>query len=622
VQTIKLSPLVRKASEQLVRDALGKDEPADLVTRIVDRADGNPFYLEELIRAVAAGRGDAFPDSVLGTVEARLDAEGSEAKRILRAASVFGDRFSTRGVAALLGGEQHTDEASVWLEALAAREIISSATSLDLAEDAGYLFRHALVREAAYATLTEADRSLGHRLAGDWLESAGSTDALTMAEHFSRGGEPGRAVRWFRRTAEQALEADDLPAVLERVERGVACGAFGEDLGALRLVEAEARAWRGDLALSEQRSIQAIGLLTPGSAPWFRAIRQTVIAAGKQGGAGRVEGWVQPANTAKTAADALGARILCLSECATQLIFGGRYATAHALIEALSRDAAAPAAEAPQVAALLHQMRAFHASAAGDPGACLEELKAALTAFEQAGDLRDACVTRSNLGFIYAELGDFEGAEQALRGAETTADRMGLYDVTAAIFQNLGRVLAHLGRFDEARRLEEQAMAAFRRQGDPRMEGSARASLAQIALLASDLCAAELDARAAIEALSAAPPLRAGAVAILGRALLGQGRAGEALVAAREAFTLLSSLGTIEEGESLVRLVYAEALAANGEEADFCEAIASAREQLLARAARISDPAWRERFLTSVPDNAQTLSLWRSTHSPYPPHPS
>src|SRR4029079_1526956 len=119
VQAIKLGPLSQKASEQLVRGALGSDADAGVVARIVERADGNPFYLEELIRAVAAGRGDAFPDSVLGTVEARLDAEGAAAKRILRAASVFGARFSKRGVAALLGGERHLEEASAWLEVLA-----------------------------------------------------------------------------------------------------------------------------------------------------------------------------------------------------------------------------------------------------------------------------------------------------------------------------------------------------------------------------------------------------------------------------------------------------------------------------------------------------------------------
>src|SRR5262249_10831435 len=147
--------------------------------------------------------------------------------------------------------------------------------------------------------------------------------------------------------------------------------------------------------------------------------------------------------------------------------------------------------------------------AAGDPGVCLVELQAALAAFEQAGDLRDACVTRSNLGFIYAELGDFEGAEQALRGAETLADRMGLSDVSASALHNLGRVLAHLGRFDEARRLEEQAIDAYHRQGDPRMEGSSRAYLAQIALFAGDLGAAEREARAAAETLAATSPFQA-----------------------------------------------------------------------------------------------------------------
>src|SRR5262249_37120765 len=125
VQAIKLGPLSHKASEQLVRGALVGAGP-DVVAKIVERADGNPFYIEELIRAVAAGRGDVFPDSVLGTVEARLDATGAEAKRILRAASVFGARFSKRGVAALLGGERHMEEAAAWLEGLAARELITA----------------------------------------------------------------------------------------------------------------------------------------------------------------------------------------------------------------------------------------------------------------------------------------------------------------------------------------------------------------------------------------------------------------------------------------------------------------------------------------------------------------
>src|SRR5207342_397347 len=128
----------------------------------------------------------------------RLDAEGVEAKRVLRAASVFGERFSRAGVAALLGGEAELGDVSDAIERLAARELVARASApeghLDQVE---FAFAHALVREAAYAMLTDEDRALGHRLAGAWLEHAGGGDPMALAEHFRRGGEPARAVRWY-----------------------------------------------------------------------------------------------------------------------------------------------------------------------------------------------------------------------------------------------------------------------------------------------------------------------------------------------------------------------------------------------------------------------------------------
>src|SRR5262249_4095499 len=152
--------------------------------QIVARADGNAFYLEELIRATADGRADALPDSVIGMVQARLDVEGGEAKRVLRAASVFGERFSRAGVAALLGGEGQLMDVAHWLDHLAARELVARAATGERREDLELTFTHALVREAAYAMLTNEDRVLGHRLAGAFLESAGAGDAMALAEHF------------------------------------------------------------------------------------------------------------------------------------------------------------------------------------------------------------------------------------------------------------------------------------------------------------------------------------------------------------------------------------------------------------------------------------------------------
>jgi tetratricopeptide (TPR) repeat protein len=609
VQTIKLTALARRAAEKLVREALGPSVSETVVLRILDRADGNPFYLEELVRAVAAGREDALPDSVLGTVEARLDGEGSEAKRVLRAAAVFGDRFSRAAVAFLLGGEVSRNDVGAWLESLAAHELVTPSGSPGALGDTGYVFRHTLVREAAYAMLTDADRTLGHRLAGDWLESHGSADATAMAEHFRRGGEPARSVRWYCRAAEQALEANELTAAIEQVERGISCGAAGEELGLLRLVEAEANVWRGEVARGEEQCLEAIALLPHATAPWFRAVMQEVVAAGKLGRLDAVETWVEAALGAGPGAGARGLQLSCLSWAAVWLIFGGRYSVADALLAKIGLAVGDIGALAPHTAALVQQARAVRALYDGDSAAGLAGLLASLASTDETGDRRNGCAIRCNLGFVLTELGDYRGAEEALRVALADATRMGLHDVAMGALHNLGYVVAHRGQLDEARAFELRAAEAMEKNGDLRLSGVARTYLATIALLSSDAATAEREARTAVAALQVAPPLRVTAVANLARALLAQGRVEEAVPVAREAFSALEAMGMIEEGESLVRLVYAEALRAAGLEAEFVAAIADARDRLYARASKISDPEWRRRFLTAVPDNARTLAL-------------
>jgi tetratricopeptide (TPR) repeat protein len=290
------------------------------------------------------------------------------------------------------------------------------------------------------------------------------------------------------------------------------------------------------------------------------------------------------------------------------LAFAGRHVVVDALIAAVERALRDGSAIGAEVVASLHQARAFRAMSSGDPGACVMGLEEALAAFEQVGDRRNACITRANLGYSYGELGDFGGAEAALRSALDAAERMGLHEVAAAAQASLGQVLAYRGKLAEARTVEEAALASSQRLGDPRAEVVSRSYMAKIALLAGDLVAAESEARAA-ETLESASPLRIAATAIRARALLGLERTGEALSAAREALSALESLGGLEEGESMIRLVHAEALAASGDPFSAAGAIASARAHLLARAEKIRDPGWRERFLSGVPDNARTLEL-------------
>jgi predicted ATPase len=158
VQEIKLGPLTRRASERLVRAVLGDKTESGVIARIVDRAGGNAFYLEELIRNAAEG-GEAMPETVMVLATSRIERLEPDARRILRASSVFGEAFWANGVASLLGGETTVPS---WLDVLAGREVLDRARESRFAGEAEYRFRHAILRDAAYAMLTEGDRKAGH----------------------------------------------------------------------------------------------------------------------------------------------------------------------------------------------------------------------------------------------------------------------------------------------------------------------------------------------------------------------------------------------------------------------------------------------------------------------------
>ena len=200
-QEIRLRPLTRSASERLVRQVLGDQVEPETAARLVTQAEGNPFYLEELIRATAERGGDALPPTVVAMMQARLGGLLDDERRILRAASVFGEVFWPDGVAVLLGGALSPAAVHAMLGALIEHELVVPRPDSGFAGKKELGFRHALLREAAYAMLTDDDRVLGHRLAAAWLEQQGETDPLVLAEHCDRGGEPPRAAGFYFRAA-------------------------------------------------------------------------------------------------------------------------------------------------------------------------------------------------------------------------------------------------------------------------------------------------------------------------------------------------------------------------------------------------------------------------------------
>ena len=284
-QEIRLRELSRRASERLVRQVLGDAVGEVTLDAIVTRADGHAFYLEELIRAAADGKGRALPETVLAMVQARLERLHPDARRVLRAASIFGETFWKGGVEALLG----STGAAPWLADHASQELIVAAPGSRFPGSTEHRFRHALVRDAAYGMLSEADRILGHGLAGGWLEQAGDTDAMELAEHFERGHEGPRAVAWFLRAAEQALEGGDLDAVVARADRALAGGAAGPVRGALLAMQGYVHVWRTDNAAAAACYHAALAELPRGGVQGYLAMGGALHASAHVGDFERVD---------------------------------------------------------------------------------------------------------------------------------------------------------------------------------------------------------------------------------------------------------------------------------------------------------------------------------------------
>ncbi|MDH5491796.1 MAG: AAA family ATPase [Myxococcales bacterium] len=270
-QLLSLRPLRRKAAESLVRAHVPALEP-ELVSRIVARAAGNPFYLEELARHAELLREEGLPEeglpeTVVVMLERRLRALAPQTRRVMRAASVFGLTFRPQGVEELVGLD--ADEVASRLEQLLEARLLVRVPSASPPGRAPLSFRHELHRDAAYATLTPGDRRIAHGLAAEWLLASGERDARAIAEHHARSAEPVAAAPYFRVAAERAFRSGSVRLTGSLARRGLECGAAGELRGLLRLLEGEALGWGGRASDLLEPMAEATELLPAGSTPWL-----------------------------------------------------------------------------------------------------------------------------------------------------------------------------------------------------------------------------------------------------------------------------------------------------------------------------------------------------------------
>jgi hypothetical protein len=217
-QAIALAPLSDSETTALVSELLGSDPSVgEVATMIAEKAAGNPFFAEEIVRDLAErgvlrGNRSAYestadaaevsvPASLQATIAARIDRLDAKAKRTLSAAAVLGARF-TLDLLTVLGTEPVVAN-------LVAAQLIDQVRFTGQPE---YVFHHPLIRTVAYESQLKSDRAQLHRRVAAAIEArdpaAVDQNAALIAEHLEAAGDGHAAYGWHMRAATWATNRD------------------------------------------------------------------------------------------------------------------------------------------------------------------------------------------------------------------------------------------------------------------------------------------------------------------------------------------------------------------------------------------------------------------------------
>ncbi len=610
-QEIRRKELGRMAGERLVRQVLGDSVMPEMIERLVKQADGNAFYLEELIRAVAEGKGKVLPETVLAMVETRLARLPLEARRVLRAASVFGEVCWEDGVIVLLGGVMEATMVSEWLTDMVEQEVLAVRPESRFSGGRELSFRHALLREGAYATLTDEDRRLGHRLAGEWLDQHGEADPMVLAGHFERGGECARAAGYYLRASVQAFHVLDLEATVARAGLGLGCAPPQELRFALLGKRCEASNQSVHyLGVTMPEAEELMRSAPPGSLPWTQGALAYFTGTTVAGRFEDLLASIALLREVDPAPEAVGkmAHVFLHGICILDSF--GQVSEGSALEERFFATVRPTTDREPLARFWWNVGIGFRAAYAHeDPWSGLQHSDAIQTIFDVTGGERMFLNMQLFRGLNLWNLGAIEPAERTLKEIEPADEALGV--VSSLRRFGLSWLLADRGALDEARVLATQLSEHGHAHRLPLEEGRGRWVLAEVLRRMGDLDEAEREIQAALG--MAVPLEHPGVLGTLSAIRLAQGRVEEALAAAEDAVSRCTTMGGCGMFRgAFVRLVHAEALHATGAHDAARNAITEARTRLYGIANRIAEPDSRKFFFENVPENARTLALARA----------
>jgi DNA-binding SARP family transcriptional activator len=179
---VTLGALSEEEAQQLVENAPAGSVRSETATRIVETAEGNPFFLEQLVAMGPATGGAPLPSSIQAVLAARIDRLERGERAVLEHASVQGRTFYAGAVAGALA-EGEPSGVATHLVSLVQKQLIRSERS-ELPDEDAFRFAHVLIREAAYHGLPKQRRADLHEYVARWLQERPGAEDETLGHHF------------------------------------------------------------------------------------------------------------------------------------------------------------------------------------------------------------------------------------------------------------------------------------------------------------------------------------------------------------------------------------------------------------------------------------------------------
>lgn len=484
---IRLEALDGEAIDRMIEDVLQRfaSPPSQLKELIAERSEGNPFFLEELVKMlIDEGVIDVsgaewtveldalskakIPETLTGVLQARLDALPRSERSVLQRSSVIGRVFWEQATDQLASaaGANDVELMRTVAPSLKQHELAYERDPSAFEFTREYVFKHAILHDVAYESVVRRMRRVYHKEVAVWLiEAAGSRRgefAGQIADHYDRAGESDEAIDWLITAGDRARKTHAPAAAVRAYERAIEIARRFESDGLSDRALA-ALGGLGEVLTMQARYEEAIDTYTK--------LRDDAIEAGDDLVLARAELGIATAEThrrrpreafdsarrSREAAKRGGKRLAearaLFIEAWSSIRLGAFVEGAEKATEvlAISREVG----EQSQLAEALNLQGVISAST-GSYNRAIEDFSEAAAIYEAAGNDEKLMPILNNLGVIAELRGDYEDAERRYTEALAMAREINDRDAELVYLSNLGGTLVALDRPADAEvRLKE-----------------------------------------------------------------------------------------------------------------------------------------------------------------------